>query len=112
MESFWNKYRLPTGVGFSDGIYDCGFISVYVSSFYCCEETSMRFISMRISQSTFFEVLTGIWVNVTSGWFAILLIVPGLFGTSSIEEYFQLLIKNLPFGIVGFVIALVLTKEE
>lgn len=67
---------------------------------------------MRISQKTFFEVLTNIWVNVTSGWFAILLIAPGVFGTSSTGEYFQLLIKNLPFGIVGFVIALILTERS
>lgn len=70
-------------------------------------------INMRyISEKTFFEVLTNIWVNLTSGWFALLLIAPGFLGTKSIEEYFQLLITNLPFGIVGFIIALILAERS
>ena len=68
----------------------------------------MKFVSLR----TFFEVLAGIWLNLTSGWFGILLISPGLFGTVSPGGYIQLLTVNGPFGIVGLLITLWLFEKS
>jgi hypothetical protein len=61
---------------------------------------------------TFFEVLASVCVNVTSGWFAVLLIVPGFLETKSFEDYLKLLFTNLPFGIVGFIVTLLLTQRS
>ena len=43
----------------------------------------MRYVTNR----TFLEVLTIIWMNITSGWFAILIVSPGILGTKSFIEY-------------------------
>ena len=56
------------------------------------------------------EVITGIMVNLTSGWFGVLLISPGLFGVSP-TEYLRLLLFNLPFGIVSLVVTIWLSER-
>ena len=68
----------------------------------------MRFFKMR----TFLEVLAAIWVNLTSGWFGLLLVAPGFFGVASIEEYTKSLTINLPLGIVSLVFTLYLTERS
>lgn len=71
------------------------------------------FISFKIfSAKTLFEVLAGIWINLTSAWFGIILVSPGLFGVSSFSEYNKLLSANIPFGIMGLFIALWLTERS
>ena len=68
---------------------------------------------MRLfSRKTLFEVLAGIWINLTSGWFGILVVVPGFFGVSSADEYTKLLTINVPLDIVGLVFSLVLTEKS
>ena len=61
----------------------------------------MRFFSAQ----TLFEVMATIWANLTSGWFAILLISPGLFNIP-LDKYLQSLTINLPLGILGLLITL------
>lgn len=63
------------------------------------------------SLKTFLEVVSQIFINLSSGWFGVVLISPGFFGVSSQEQYFQLLIKHLPFGIVGLVLSAFLAER-
>lgn len=56
----------------------------------------MPFISLK----TVFEVLAEVWINLTSGWFGIVIVTPGFLGTS-IDDYIKLLTINLPQGILG-----------
>lgn len=64
------------------------------------------------SKRTLYEVLAGIWINLTSAWFGILVVAPGFFGASSFEQYIGLLTINLPLGIVGLLIALWLSEKS
>jgi len=48
------------------------------------------------SRKSFLEVLSGIFINLTSGWFGVLFAVPGLLKELSLEEYIQLLTQNVP----------------
>lgn len=64
------------------------------------------------SRKSFLEVLSGIFVNLTSGWFGVLFIVPGLLKELSFEEYVRLLTQNIPFGIVGLIMSVVLTEKS
>lgn len=59
----------------------------------------------KLNPDTIAKILADLAINLSSGWFGILLISPGLFGVSSIGDYLGLLIINLPFGIVGLVTA-------
>ena len=63
------------------------------------------------SKKTFLEVLTSVFTNVTAGWFTVVLISPGIFGVSFPSEYFALLTKNVPFGIVGLVLTSMLAEK-
>ena len=63
------------------------------------------------SKRTALEVLSGILINLTSAWFGILVVTPGFFDVSSVQEYLQLLIVNLPFAIVGLVVTLLVSEE-
>ena len=65
-----------------------------------------------LSPKNGFEVLAGICINLTSGWFGILVISPGFFNISSFGQYFSLLTNNLPFGIVGLILSLWLTDRK
>ncbi len=65
-----------------------------------------------ISKETFLEAGVGIAINLTSGWFAVMLISPGILGVSSIEDYIGLLTTNLPFGIVSLVLSLLLIERR
>lgn len=67
---------------------------------------------MPFSTKTFFEVMATIFINLTSGWFGVLFVAPGLFDVASLSEYRQLLTANLPFGILGLVISLWLTEKS
>lgn len=64
------------------------------------------------SKKTILEVLASMFINLTSGWFGVVLITPGLFGASSLNEYLRLLIVNLPFGIVGLIISIILSERS
>jgi hypothetical protein len=56
-------------------------------------------------------VLSGISINLTSGWFGILLIAPGFLG-ASVDQYSKLLLINLPFGIIGLLASFWLTEKS
>ena len=43
-----------------------------------------------LSKKATLEVLAGICVNITSGWFGAMFIIPGLFGTTSLPDYIHL----------------------
>lgn len=60
---------------------------------------------------TLLEVVNQIFINLSAGWLGVILISPGFFGVSSQEQYFQLLIKNLPFAIVGIVLCSALAER-
>ncbi|MCS6956709.1 MAG: hypothetical protein N2593_00860 [Patescibacteria group bacterium] len=60
----------------------------------------MKFFSLK----TIFEVLAQISINITSGWFGILIITPGFFGVRSLNEYKNLLTTYIPFAIVNLLI--------
>lgn len=52
---------------------------------------------------TFLEVFNQVMINMTAAWLVVAFVSPGIFGVASIQQYFELLIKNLPFGIVGLI---------
>lgn len=64
------------------------------------------------SKKTFFEVLSAIFINLTSVWVGLTFAAPGLYKFSSFEEYKQLLTINLPFAIIGLIISLWLTQRS
>ena len=68
--------------------------------------------SDRSIYQSFLEVLCGISINLTSGWFGILIISPGLFKVSSSFEYAQFLTINLSFGILGLLTSVWLTEKS
>lgn len=51
------------------------------------------------------EVLSDLFTNLSSGWFGIILISPGIFGIPSLGEFLKVLTINLPFGILSLVMA-------
>lgn len=63
------------------------------------------------SKRTVLEVLSAILINLTSGWLGVLLITPGILGVP-LNEYLNLLILNLPFGIVGMIGSFWLTQRS
>lgn len=63
------------------------------------------------SRKTFLEVLASIFTNLTSGWFGVLFIAPGVFGVKSVEEYLAVLTQNLPFAILGLVFSLFFAEK-
>jgi len=63
-----------------------------------------------LSKPTIAKILAEVSINLSSGWFGILLVSPGLFSISSIEEYLRLLTINLPFGIFGLAVAYLLLE--
>ena len=65
-----------------------------------------------ISQKTLLEVVASIFVNLTSGWFGVLLIFPGLSSGITLDKYFKSLTSNLLFGILGLIFSLVLTERS
>ncbi|OGE38195.1 hypothetical protein A3F00_03750 [Candidatus Daviesbacteria bacterium RIFCSPHIGHO2_12_FULL_37_11] len=60
---------------------------------------------------TFLEVLNQILINLSSGWFGVIVISPGFLGVDSTQIYFELLIKNLPFGILGLLYCSILSER-
>lgn len=68
----------------------------------------MRLFTLR----TFLEVLSGILENLTSGWLGVVIVAPGFFGASSLNEYLNLLTVNIPLGIVGLVATLLLKEKS
>jgi len=65
-----------------------------------------------ISRKTVLEVVTSIFVNLTSGWFGVVFVSPGFLGGFSIDRYLKLLTTNLVFGIFGLIISLFLTERS
>lgn len=63
------------------------------------------------SRKTLLEISNQILVNLTSGWFGIVLIAPGIFVVSSIQQYLELLIKNLPFAIIGLILCVIIAER-
>lgn len=64
------------------------------------------------SQKTFLEVTTSIMLNLTSGWFGVLLISPGLSSGITVDKYLKSLTTNLLFGILGLIVSLILTERS
>ncbi|GAB4219965.1 MAG: hypothetical protein Fur009_8420 [Candidatus Microgenomates bacterium] len=64
------------------------------------------------SKKTIFEVLANIWINLSSAWFGILLVSPGVFSIKSQNEYFNLLTTNLPLGILSLIASFYLTEAK
>jgi len=64
------------------------------------------------SQKTVLEVVTSIFVNLTSGWFGVLLIYPGLSNGTTTEQYLKSLMSNLQYGIFGLIVSLILTERR
>lgn len=56
------------------------------------------------TKRTLLGVSNQVLINLTSGWFGVVLISPGLLGVPS-QQYFELLIKNLPIGILSLVVS-------
>lgn len=65
-----------------------------------------------VSRKTSVEVVANIFINLTSGWFGVLLVVPGFLGASDTLEYLHLLTPNIVFGILGLLISLWLTEKS
>ena len=76
---------------------------------YIIENIWMQKITFS-SKSTL-EVLSGVWINLTSVYFGALLISPGIFGSTNSFETLKLLLSNLPSAILSFVIAIILTEK-
>ena len=64
------------------------------------------------SYETFLEVTTLIMINLTSGWFGVLLISPGLSSDITLDKYLKSLTSNLVFGILGLIVSLILTERS
>jgi len=64
------------------------------------------------SLKTLLEVIASIFVNITSGWFGVLLIFPGLSSGITLDKYLKSLTLNLLFGILGLVFSLILTERS
>lgn len=60
---------------------------------------------IQFSVPTATKILSGVSVNLASGWLGILLISPGIFGVASIGQYLRLLTLNLPLAIVSLITA-------
>lgn len=67
----------------------------------------MKWFSLK----TFLEIFTQTFVNVTAAYFTVALVSPGIFGISSLSLYFDILIKNVPFGIFGLVFCSALSEK-
>ncbi|OGD55890.1 hypothetical protein A3I57_00500 [Candidatus Beckwithbacteria bacterium RIFCSPLOWO2_02_FULL_47_23] len=65
---------------------------------------------MRISPATVTKGLAEISFNLASGWFGVLLISPGYFGVT-LDEFGDLLLRNLFPAIIIFIIGLFLTEK-
>ena len=64
------------------------------------------------SYETFLEVTISIMVNLTSGWFGVLLISPGLSSEITLDRYLKSLTSNLLYGILGLIFSLILTERS
>lgn len=53
------------------------------------------------------EAVGGLLLNLSSGWFGIILISPGFLGKSSSESIVTLLV-NIPFGILSLLLSIVI----
>lgn len=47
------------------------------------------------------KIFYAITVNLTSGWLGILVVSPGLFGFTSITEFWEQLRRNVPLAMIG-----------
>ncbi len=65
---------------------------------------------IMLSKKTVFEVLANLWINLSSAWFSILLVSPGLFSIKSQQQYFNLLTTNLPLGILSLIVSFYLAE--
>ncbi len=54
----------------------------------------------------------GLFLNLTSGWLGVLVVVPGVFGVSTVNEYLRLLIVNFPLGTTGLFFTLWLIDKK
>lgn len=66
---------------------------------------------VSFSVKTFLEVVNQILINLSSAWFGVVLVVPGFFGASSPQQYFDILFHNLPFGILGMIASVYLSER-
>ena len=57
------------------------------------------------------DILSQLFVNLSAGWFGVLLIVPGVTRLGSIED-FSWLIRNLLFGILALLVSIRLKEVK
>lgn len=67
---------------------------------------------MAFSKKTILEVLSSIWINLSSAWFGVLLVTPGFISTKNISQYLSLLTTNLPLGILSLMVSFYLTEAK
>ena len=60
---------------------------------------------IKISHKASVRILYDVIVNLTSGWIGVVLISPGIFNPLAFGDYGLLLIKNLPFAMLGVIAA-------
>jgi hypothetical protein len=57
-------------------------------------------------------VLSDLLINLSAGWFGLILIVPGLGGVKSLQDAIFLLTTNLFWGIIALVLAMKLKEDS
>jgi len=57
------------------------------------------------------DVLSQLFINLAAGWFGVVLIIPGVTKLDSFNDFFWLT-KNLIFGILSLLIAMILSEKE
>lgn len=65
---------------------------------------------MLVSRSSLLKALSGVSINLASGWLGVLLISPGFLGVS-ISQYVELLLLNLPPAILSLVLGIMLLEK-
>lgn len=60
--------------------------------------------------STRLDVLSQLFTNLSAGWFGIVLIIPGVTKLDNFDDFFWLT-KNLLFGILSLLIAMILSQK-
>ena len=64
------------------------------------------------SYKTFLEVITIVSINITSGWFGALLIIPNFVNGVTLDKYLNSLLSNLQYGILGLIVSILLTERS
>jgi hypothetical protein len=69
-------------------------------------------INKKFLNKTRIGVLSDLLVNLSAGWFGLILIIPGLGGVKSPQDAIFLLTTNLFWGIIALVLAMKLREDS